>query len=198
MGEAEQNGNTRPDQGGSGVCEENIRPGADNGSVGVRLNLGCGGKQVAGYIGVDFEENYSGVKPDVVADLRSLPFEDGSVDEVLAVHVIEHFYLWEVEDVLKEWKRVLKPGGKIVLELPCLDKIINAFIEYSGAPPVNLAMWGLYGDPGHKDEKMCHRWAYSVNALRALLGVVGFQEIEERKPEYHVAVRDMRMEAINA
>ena len=54
-------------------------------------------------------------------DIRNLEvFEDNSAEEILSVHVIEHFYYWEVADVLKEWVRVLKPGGRMIIECPNL------------------------------------------------------------------------------
>lgn len=39
---------------------------------------------------------------------------------ILSVHVIEHFWRWEALDVLREWLRVLKPGGVMILECPNL------------------------------------------------------------------------------
>lgn len=131
----------------------------------------------------------------MVCDIRQLPFDNDFADEVLAVHVLEHFYIWEAEDVVLEWMRVLKPGGKLVIEVPCLDKIIDNFIKFNGCPPVNMGMWGLYGDPGYKDEKMCHHWCYSEAQLEALLKHVGMTEIKSTKPKFHVPMRDMRLEA---
>jgi predicted SAM-dependent methyltransferase len=159
----------------------------------VRVHVGCGNKILDGYLNCDFGDNYSGQEPDVCCDIRQLPFDNNFADEVLAVHVLEHFYIWEAEEVLCEWMRVLKPGGRLVIEVPCLDKIINHFIRFDGKPPMNLGMWGLYGDPGYNDERMCHRWAYSVSMLKALMETVGLFHVEQKKPEYHVAIRDMRM-----
>ena len=36
------------------------------------------------------------------------------------MHVVEHFWRWEVRDVLREWVRVLKPGAPMILECPNL------------------------------------------------------------------------------
>ena len=69
----------------------------------MKLNLGCGDKILPGYINVDVMESRRGLKPDVICDLHQLtPFENDSADEILSVHVIEHFWRWEVLDVLKE------------------------------------------------------------------------------------------------
>jgi len=47
----------------------------------------------------------------------TLPFEDDSIDRVIATHVLEH--IPHPVDALTEWTRVLKPGGVLSLILPC-------------------------------------------------------------------------------
>jgi predicted SAM-dependent methyltransferase len=57
-----------------------------------KLNLGCGDKILPGYVNVDVAASRCGLKPDVLCDLHRLtPFEDNTVDEILSVHVVEHF-----------------------------------------------------------------------------------------------------------
>lgn len=159
----------------------------------VRLNLGCGAKHWAGFTNVDFASNASGKKPEVEADLRALPFPDNHADEAHAIHVIEHFYPWETQDVLKEWKRVLKPKGILVLELPCLEKIIGHLNH--DIVDMRLTWWGLYGDPKYKDPHMMHRWAYSVKMMEDALAEAGFENIWHGEPLFHKKERDMRFEA---
>lgn len=87
----------------------------------VKLNLGCGDKILEGYTNVDVASERAGILPDIVCDIRNLDkFSDNFADEILAVHVVEHFWRWEVADILREWVRVLKPGGKMILECPNL------------------------------------------------------------------------------
>ena len=58
----------------------------------MKLNLGCGDKILPGYVNVDVAPARAGQKPDVICDLHELtPFEDETADEILAVHVVEHF-----------------------------------------------------------------------------------------------------------
>ncbi len=45
-----------------------------------------------------------------------LPFDDGRFDVVCAWHVIEH--VEEIRQTLREWTRVLRPGGLLVIETP--------------------------------------------------------------------------------
>ena len=78
----------------------------------VRINLGCGDKILPGYINVDTAPSRGGKSPDLIADIRDLKKIKAAIaDEVLAVHVIEHFYYWEVIPLLQSWRRVLKAGG---------------------------------------------------------------------------------------
>ena len=155
----------------------------------MKLNLGCGSKKIEGFIGVDIKN------ADVVADIRHLPFPDESVDEIMAVHVVEHFYVREILKVLRNWYEVLKPGGLMVLELPCLDKVLKHFAAGS---PENMTLWPLYGDPNtHKDgEPALHKWCWSTEQFRQLLKAVGFDDIREETPHYHQPSRDMRFVCI--
>jgi predicted SAM-dependent methyltransferase len=58
----------------------------------IRLNLGRGDKILPGYVNVDVAPSRARKQHDVICDLHQLkPFEDASADEVLAVHVVEHF-----------------------------------------------------------------------------------------------------------
>jgi SAM-dependent methyltransferase len=56
------------------------------------------------------------IAPDVVADAQALPFADGSLDFVIASHVLEHMPL--TLPALREWYRVLAPQGVLVLKIP--------------------------------------------------------------------------------
>jgi 2-polyprenyl-3-methyl-5-hydroxy-6-metoxy-1,4-benzoquinol methylase len=60
---------------------------------------------------------------DVVADARSLPFQSGSLDFLIANHVIEH--LANPLGTLSEWYRCLKDGGHLYMSVPdkryCFD-----------------------------------------------------------------------------
>lgn len=87
-----------------------------------RLNLGSGRKNLEGYTNIDF-----GPPADVFLDLRGgLYHRDNTVDEIYAKHVIEHFTFDEWNVVLKDWVRVLKSGGKLIIECPDLIKCCEA------------------------------------------------------------------------
>lgn len=166
----------------------------------LRLNLGCGDKILPSYVNVDIVESRSGKRPDVICDLNDLiVFNDNSADEVLSVHVVEHFWRWDVEDILKEWLRVLKPGAKMILECPNLYSACAQFVK----DPVTFSkedqrgqrtMWVFYGDPAWKDPYMIHRWGYTPESLAELMRKVGLVDVKQEPAQYKLREpRDMRL-----
>ena len=165
-----------------------------------KLNLGCGDKILDGYINVDVVESRAGKNPDVICDLHDLSiFESNSVDEILAVHVIEHFWQWEVVDILKEWTRVLKPGGKMILECPNLVSAAEEFLKNPdlaaiGGPEGQRSMWVFYGDPGWKDPLMIHRWGYTPKSLATIMSSAGLIDLKQEPAQFKLREpRDMRI-----
>ena len=165
-----------------------------------RLNLGCGDKLLPGYVNVDVAEARAGRRPDVLCDLRRLePFETGSVDEILSVHVIEHFWRWEAADVLREWLRVLKPGGRMILECPnlataCAELLKDPERHAGPGSEGQRTMWVLYGDPAWKDPLMCHRWGYTPQSLMSLMREAGLANLRQEPAQFKLREpRDMRI-----
>ena len=50
-------------------------------------------------------------------DATQLSYDDASFDRVIATHVLEHLY--RPHEALREWDRVLRPGGVLSIVLPC-------------------------------------------------------------------------------
>ena len=177
---------------------EEARTRSDSESVGcaIRLNLACGEKYWEGYVNVDLPDNDCKVQPDVEADVTDLPFDDGYADEVHAIHIVEHFPRGKIGDVLAEWLRVLKPSGKLVVECPCLDYVLDAMTKYKENQEVYMrCMLALYGDTfSGYGKHMNHHWCYSINEMATVLADVGFKGMQLEKAKYHVPWRDMRME----
>jgi SAM-dependent methyltransferase len=166
----------------------------------VRLNLGCGDKILPGYVNVDVVESRVGKKPDVICDLHQLkPFPDNHADEVMAIHVVEHFWRWEVEAILREWVRVLKPGGKMILECPNLVSACEEFLKDTDTrsredQAGQRTMWVFYGDPSWKDPYMIHRWGYTPHSLKILLDAVGLVDVKQEPVQFKLRESgDMRI-----
>ena len=80
-----------------------------------KLNLGCGEEKKAGYVNLDWQ---SLTEPDVRHDLNKFPypFADNTFDLIEASHILEH--LDKPFAVMKELHRILKPGGKLLIQVP--------------------------------------------------------------------------------
>ena len=57
-------------------------------------------------------------------------FADNTFAEIYSSHVVEHFdYTGELQNALKEWNRVLMPGGKVFISVPDLDVLAKLILE---------------------------------------------------------------------
>ena len=163
----------------------------------MKLNIGCGDKILDGYVNVDVVDERAGNKPDVNCDVRTLEsFPEECADEILAVHLIEHFYNWEVQDLLEVWYNTLKPGGTLILETPSLQEACRLIALEPSLIVQNpqRTMWPLYGDPQHKDPLMCHKWLYTPQTLAYELNQAGFVSIEMKPAQFKLREpRDFRL-----
>jgi predicted SAM-dependent methyltransferase len=90
-----------------------------------RLNWGCGPCPTEGWINCDAKD---GPGIDLCCDIRDgLPLDDGSVDCIAAIHVLQDLPYADIAAALRELRRVLRPGGVLRLGLPDLDKAIDAY-----------------------------------------------------------------------
>lgn len=94
------------------------------------LDAGCGeGVMVdelrrRGYTAVGVDRDYASA--DVIrGDILSLPFENGHFDVVMFLDVIEHLPFEQQPRALRELRRVLKPGGMLILTIPNLAHLYS-------------------------------------------------------------------------
>lgn len=77
----------------------------------MKLHIGCGVKNLPGWKHFDIRNVDSHI--DYVGSADDLSqFADNSIDEIYACHLLEHFGRHHVDDVLREWCRVLVRGGR--------------------------------------------------------------------------------------
>lgn len=133
------------------------------------LNVGCGPLRIEGEIGVD---KYPTAGADVIADMRALPYGDGTVDRVRLDHVLEHQPVREAVTVLFEMWRVLKPGGTIRVGVPDLWATCLAYVTHPSFADKAGLVRNLYGGQAHPGEY--HKSGWDRSTLRDLLESVGF------------------------
>jgi SAM-dependent methyltransferase len=90
-----------------------------------RLQLGCGPQPAPGWINADWTAA-PGV--DLVGDIRQgLALESGSIDHAVAIHLLQDLFWPDIPGVLREIRRVLRPGGVLRLGLPDMERAIAAW-----------------------------------------------------------------------
>lgn len=101
------------------------------------------------------------------SEIFPLPHGDGSVDEIRASHVLEHFPHRQVPDVLKEWARALKPGGQLRIAVPDFRRIAEQYLAGQNAPTEGYLMGGQVDDADF------HKAAFDETKLKTLLAGAG-------------------------
>ena len=111
----------------------------------IKLHLGCGNRYIPGFVHIDLADYpYTDYQRDI-SDLSM--FDDNSADLIYACHVLEHFKRYEIESVLAEWYRVLKPKGILRIAVLDFEAIVNVYGKYRD---MELIMGLLYGGQDHQ------------------------------------------------
>lgn len=128
----------------------------------------------------------------VRAELGSgrLPFADGSADAVLFSEVVEH--LVDPDGALDELRRVLAPGGHLMLSTPNLAAWYNRALLLVGVQPVfsEVSLRGIHGRPG--SEVVGHLRLYTARALKGFLTASGFRVVRLAGAPFHGVPRPLR------
>ncbi|MGB3203568.1 MAG: methyltransferase domain-containing protein [Crinalium sp.] len=122
---------------------------------------------------------------DYVMDASNLSlFESNSVEAIYASHILEHFYYNldnEIINTLKEWHRVLQPGGHLFISVPNLKTICSLYLTPNLPPSDRFdLMRVLFG--GQVNIYDVHKVGFDVDILARFLKEVGFTqylEVEE-------------------
>lgn len=164
----------------------------------IKLHLGCGGVKKEGYINIDVKKTPA---TDLVWNLtKKLPFENNSVDMIECYHLLEHLpvclmaninpsYGKKYEDIirlLKEWRRVLKPGGKLVIEAPDFERIIEEYQKAEDEKKEEFLPY-IFGGFRNKNIYDIHRWGVGRYRLAYIFQEAGFQKFEFKEAQdYHI------------
>ena len=151
----------------------------------MKLNVGCGGWQLPGWVNLDAIEH--GVPGGVVARAPSLPFLDASLEEIYAGHFVEHLEYEEAVAFLAECRRCLTPGGVLGVVVPDTDAILKSYLNgprkrieflrdgksvfFYTDDLDDLCAVFLYSTV--QDSQ--HRWSYNPRTLARLLESNGFR-----------------------
>ena len=118
-----------------------------------------------------------------------LPVADGTVDVVIMSELIEH--LVDPDGAVAEVKRVLRPGGSLLLSTPNLAAWYNRGLLALGVQPVfsEVSLRGVFGRPG--SVVAGHLRLYTRRALTGFLSASGFRCVTVAGARYHDVPRPL-------
>ncbi len=160
------------------------------------LHVGCGPPNPAklhqrfrnadwAEVRLDIDPN---VTPDIVASITDMRTVAGdSVDAVWSSHNLEHLFAHEVPVCLREFHRVLKPGGFALITLPDIQEIAGliaedkledaAYVAPAGpVAPIDM-VFGFRAAIARGNVFMAHRTAFTAKTLGRALEAAGFAQV---------------------
>lgn len=175
------------------------------------LEVGCGGGALLSFLeakghevtGVDVLEDAVKVSRGMVtrgevlqADAGSLPFPDASFDRLVTQHLVEH--LEDIARTLKEWRRVLIPGGVMAICTP--NRLYPCPSLFDDPSHVHIydpdELREVVGEAGFKVENCLtvfpHLWKGKISVL---LGVPLYRQFL-RLPSFRMAGRSLLLSAV--
>ena len=196
--------------------QQNLPQAAPPATVGreIKIEIGSGGNPQPGYLHLDCRQGLPHL--DIAADIvRHLPFKDGTVSELLSHSSIEHVSWRKVGELLADWFRVLKPGGRVIIYTPDFRYLCRSYLEgktdqhidktyidearrvFGTYTPSAWAMMKMFA--GQEYAENFHFAAYDFELLKSVLETTGFSRITRIPPEYSLRVvaekgRDRREE----
>ncbi len=109
-------------------------------------------------------------------------FADNTFTEIYASHIVEHLdYMGELVKTLKEWNRVLEPGGKVLISVPDLDVLAELILSKN---KLNVGerfhvMRMIFG--GHIDQYDYHVVGLNREFLTQYLNAAGYVNVKKVK-----------------
>ncbi len=164
-----------------------------------KLNIGCGRRTLPGYVNADINGNLPNI--DMVCELYSIPAEENLFEEVFASHCIEHVPIRLAQTALKEWYRVLQPGGLLIVDTPNIERNASMYLngtwmneflrlpsqeqelcKLNGVP--NKTLWLNFKIISSEHQYDTHYWNADGDLLLAFVKEAGFSsaQITQRDP----------------
>ena len=158
----------------------------------LRVEIGGGPFPTPGYVHVDADRKSRHLE--YVATGWRLPFADAAVQELLAVHVLEHVHPGSIHRTLQEWRRVVAPGGFAEIHVPDASTVLPAYVAAPSDKKWELLVpiFGTTTDPlaprrgpgsaGRPPRQALldhHNVIYDFDLLRYVLLRAGFERVDD-------------------
>jgi predicted SAM-dependent methyltransferase len=148
----------------------------------MKLYIGSRHYKPDGYLTVDIDPNNH---PDILSDAAALDaIPSGSVDEIMAGHVLEHIPYPRSFAALGEWARVLKVGGTLKVGVPDLKLLCSMIMR---GVSVYQAIGLMYGTRRVSNQYEAHHWGYTREMLVEMFTVLGLGQFGSWNSPLHDA-----------
>jgi predicted SAM-dependent methyltransferase len=154
-----------------------------------KLQVGAGFTLLDGWLSTDIHPQYNGSA--FLDATKPFPFEDGSLDYIYSEHMIEHVPWKDGLFMLRECRRVLKPGGAIRVATPDLRVLLDLYTNKEDPRIQQYIHWVtdrfLVGVRVYKSQFVInnafrnwgHQFLYDAEVLTMALQEAGFEDIRE-------------------
>jgi hypothetical protein len=112
---------------------------------------------------------------DRYADLRALPYERDTVDEIRSVQSLEHLDMREGPRVLRHWRDLLRPRGLLHVDVPDFEETARQLLAQPDEPSKEWYYRLVYGS--QKNAYAFHKNGFSPARLEWMLREAGFREV---------------------
>lgn len=149
------------------------------------LHAGCGGDHAPEWLGhadevrLDIDEQH---RPDIVASITDMG-DIGTFDAVYCSHCLEHLPTLDVDVALREFLRVLRPGGMAYVIVPNLEGIVpdeSVVYESPSGPITGRDMYYGHAVLSAENPYMAHRTGFVAGTLENALRRAGFAAASAR------------------
>ena len=141
----------------------------------IQLHLGCGKLFLPGFLHIDHDDydhiDYQGS----ISNLTAIPSE--SIGLIYCCHALEYFDFLQIDDVLKEWNRVLIPNGTLRISVPDFEKVIKIYNNKKDMKLLYGFLFGRYLKEGSLDRPIYHKMIFTFESLKEYLINNGFANV---------------------
>ncbi len=152
---------------------------------GKRLNCGAGDYPLEYYINLDADSSKAA---DIHATVPPIPFGDAALEEIAAVHFLEHLSFGDANRFLAECFRCLEDGGQLAIVVPDIREVMKRYLaESSDCIEWPWRVWRpvadldevchlfLYSDI----QETPHLWSWDLRTLARAMKRAGFTDLKE-------------------
>tara|TARA_A100001515_G_C4585472_1_gene214337 strand:- start:188 stop:769 length:582 start_codon:yes stop_codon:yes gene_type:complete len=147
----------------------------------IKLHVGCGKRHLPGFVHID-QDDLPHI--DHCRDISDLSiYDDNTVDEIYSCGVVVYFDRVEIVEVLKEWRRVLKPGGVLRTSIADFEKMVQVYfdsektLESRGILGPLFGRWEIQDKETGEKKFIYQRTTYDFESIKKVLESCGFENV---------------------